>query len=792
MNSHPFDNSYDFKEHLNSIGISNLPEQIDVNYAKFQRFGKDKKYSILFNGDFGYFKDWSGELEESLWFSNGRIKKTLTSEEKSKLDKRLKEEKDLKSKEHESASIEANELWNSLSLTGESIYLDKKKLSAIDGIRFYKDSSNGYMATALVDNYGKIWNLQRIFDKPLYKDKTKFFLKNGKKSALYSLFGNTESDIIYICEGVSTGMSILLAEPKSLVVISYDCYNLKLVTKNILSKFPNRKIIIAGDNDQFKDKNIGKEKAEEIAREYSVGLVIPTFKNLSTKPTDFNDLYSLETVGEVRKQLSNVSFAQDLLHWDSPALFDNHETPNIPAEILPKPLKEFAQEIANSTETPEGMSVMAILSVVATSLQGKFEVQASENSGFKEGVNIYSITTLPPANRKSAIVRACLKPLAEWEKDQREILEPELKKQQSRYESQKKQIDLARKKLKLGDESRDEVERIAKIESEMKEPDNLPRLFVDDITPESLTILVSEQNNKMSVFSDEGGILDTMAGLYSGGHSNVDILLKGWDGGYLRQKRKDRELELNPLLTISLTVQPVIIKNFGNKKSYSGKGLLERFLYCLPKSQLGYRSNDKPPVSDKAQYDYDNTIKNLLNITHSDFPKVLILDSDSHKIWRDFQNSIEIDLRDDGKFSICQGWGGKICGYALRIAGLMHVIQYGTSSLIINKQTTERAIKLCSLLSDHAIVAFGSMESDPDIHDSKEILRWILNRKQDSFIKADLTIKFHNRPNMKSERIDKLLSVLSQRNMIAELPKKGKKTICYAVNPILFKEKNDK
>lgn len=464
-------------------------------------------------------------------------------------------------------------------------------------------------------------------------------------------------------------------------------------------------------------------------------------------------------------------------------MFDEYETPEITSDILPSPLKEFSQELANSTETPEGMSVMVILSALSTSLQGKFEVKPKEDSSYSETVNIYTITTLPPANRKSSVLNACIAPLSEWEKEQREIMEPEIKRQKSRYESEKGLIDKMRKKLKSGDSSGVSIEEIANKEAELKEPESLPRLFVNDITPESLVTLIAEQNNRMSIFSDEGGIIDTMAGLYSGGNSNIDILLKGWDGGYLRQKRKDRELDIEPLLTINLTVQPIIIQNLGSKKAYSGKGLLERFLYCLPKSKLGYRTNNQPSLSIKAKNDYAHKLRELINIPYQEKPITLFLDCEAYKEWREFQDAIEIDLRPDGRLAICQGWGGKLCGYALRIAALLHVAQYGNSSNKINKDIIGKALELSSLLTFHAIAAFKTMEIDPDVKDAKEILSWIFVNGKDSFIKADLTKKMSNRVSMKADRLDKLLNILSQRNIISNPIKKGKKTIQFMVNP---------
>ena len=76
-------------------------------------------------------------------------------------------------------------------------------------------------------------------------------------------------------------------------------------TKQVLinNKISNNRIIIAGDNDITKERNIGKEKAEETAREFNLPLVLPIFKDTASNPSDFDDLRQLEGTETVREIL---------------------------------------------------------------------------------------------------------------------------------------------------------------------------------------------------------------------------------------------------------------------------------------------------------------------------------------------------------------------------------------------------------------------------------------------------------------------------------------------------------
>ena len=473
------------------------------------------------------------------------------------------------------------------------------------------------------------------------------------------------------------------------------------------------------------------------------------------------------------------------MSWEDPILFDNYEVPEIPCDLLPNSLSKFASELADYTETPAGLSVMTVISVLSIALQKKFIVKPREKDSYKETVNIYAISTLISGNRKSAVFNSCTKPISDWEDTQRDFLAPAIKEQKSRYESEKRLIESMRKKLDSSDGNKEAIiQEIICKEQELKKPDSLPSLFTNDITSESLISLMSEQNEKMAIISDEGGIVEVMSGLYSGGNANIDIFLKSWDGGKIRQKRKDRNIELkNPLLTMNLVVQPAVIQSMSSKKPLDGRGLLERFLYCTPKSKMGFRSNDKEPVSTESASKYDRKIKELLSIKDVDSPNILTLTSESYQEWKRFQNNIEIDLREGGRLEVCRSWGGKICGYALRIAALFHVCEYGENSLKIEKATMEKSIKLCSLLTCHAIAAFSSIEINPDYRDSKEILNWIKDNDLDNFAKSDITKKMQNRVNFRSKRIDDLLSILTERNIISHPIREGKKTLRFKVNP---------
>lgn len=316
LNSHPL-NSYG-ELYQNNINCANqiLKEvgyQIDniVADEKIHRFGNNKQYWYVCFENWIVAGDWTGGIKSINQALNQNQYNALTLEEKEQVQQKIIEAK--KSNEEEKLkrfndnAIKANDIWKNLSPFGNSLYLKNKKLIAIEGVKFGSDDKGNFIATALVDNFDKIWTLQKIYDQPFENGNNKLFLAGAKQKGCYSEFGNKEALEIFICEGLATGLSILLAKPNSLVVVAYNCHNLQEVARNIKTKYPQKKIIIAGDNDSSKPQNIGKLKAEETVKELGLTCVLPSFKDLSNYPSDFDDLRRLEGLEEIVRQLDKTN-----------------------------------------------------------------------------------------------------------------------------------------------------------------------------------------------------------------------------------------------------------------------------------------------------------------------------------------------------------------------------------------------------------------------------------------------------------------------------------------------------
>jgi putative DNA primase/helicase len=482
--------------------------------------------------------------------------------------------------------------------------------------------------------------------------------------------------------------------------------------------------------------------------------------------------------------------------WDTPILFDEVSTPEIPASLLPGVYGSFASALAEAAEVPEAMTTMAVLGAISATVAKRFVV--SPQSGWEEPVNLYILQALPPANLKSLVTRSVVQPIDSWEFNECLALEPAIRLATSKRKNEESQIQSLRAKAgrkSLPPERQELFNEVNRLEAELTEIPVPPQVYINDVTPETLTTVVSEQKGRIAIISDEGGIFEVMAGLYSKGQANYDILLKGIDGGRVRLRRKDRDLDLNPYITLLLVVQPQIIRNMADKKAFQGRGLLERFLYVLPKSRLGYRSLSTQPMPEPVRKQYDQALQKLLNIAPIierggfETPRMLHLDAAALERWTAFRHEVEAGLRPDDKFSACQGWGGKIAGFTLRIAGLLQIAEHGGSILSIDSTNMERAVQMARLLVEHALAAFGLMRNDEAAEDAQAVYAWLCQLGQPQFRRTECQRKFHGRFTGK-KRLDAALGILIDRSIISPLrlitTTEGKRqTGFYEVNPAI-------
>ena len=440
--------------------------------------------------------------------------------------------------------------------------------------------------------------------------------------------------------------------------------------------------------------------------------------------------------------------------WEPVIPFSEFDLPSFPTQELPDWLRVFIEAEANATQTPVDLSAMLSLSVLAAACAKKIVIRLKQ--GHSEPLNIFTVTALPPGNRKSAVFADTTRPLQEYEASEARGAAREI----ARLESARKIMEAKLKRLeqqaaaaKPQDQGRYtlEVNQLAE-EVAQTSPRSSPKYIVDDCTPERLSTLIGEQGGRIAVMSAEGDVFDLMSGRYStgSGASNLGVYLKGHAGDDLRVDRVGRAPEFvkSPALTVGLAVQPDVIRGLIEKPGFRGRGLLGRFLYALPKSLLGHRQVSPPPVNAEVFAAYHGNVLSLLKLPFAAGPggepasHVLNLDLDAQESMRRFESWLEPQLAEFGDLGAMTDWAGKLVGAVGRIAAILHMASLAGDEtpweVPVAGETIEHAIGIGRYLIPHAKAALALMGADPAIEQAKLILWWIDHQNLTCFSKRDL------------------------------------------------------
>lgn len=249
-------------------------------------------------------------------------------EAKARRQKALSEYKKQKEQEQLSVAKQSEIRWKELSDSGESAYLSKKGCDGAFGQRYGITYNQRSIYIPCRDISGNLWSLQKIQD-----DGFKSFTPGGRIKGCFHTIGEIK-DRVYICEGFATAVSAHLGS-NSAAICAFNAGNLKEVASSIRTKFGNKlEIIICCDNDQFTiQKNTGVEAGKEAALEVGGYFVIPQFKSLDGKPTDFNDLHTREGLAEVTNQLKNPISASEIIPTESTGFHKTEWRGNKPVQV---------------------------------------------------------------------------------------------------------------------------------------------------------------------------------------------------------------------------------------------------------------------------------------------------------------------------------------------------------------------------------------------------------------------------------------------------------------------------
>ena len=436
-----------------------------------------------------------------------------------------------------------------------------------------------------------------------------------------------------------------------------------------------------------------------------------------------------------------LSLIQDT--WPEPLPFNDFSLlPDFPIDALPRIGRDIVEMVSEVNQVDSALTACLYLAALSVCCARKTNVDLITH---EEPLNVYLCPVYDSGNRKSSTTSEMSNPLYEAQRLRQQDMAAGVRDAQNTCRIKENRVEKLQKKLAAEDDPIKRQQYGAEVSGLMRDlaenpVPTIPVFLVDDVTPEKLGALMAENGERMAVLTSEGGLFGTMAGRYSKDVGINDLFLKAHAGDYWASHRIGRDTKAmeKPALTLCLSVQSGVIEDIGKNAQFRERGLLARFLFVSCKSQVGFRKRQLLSVSNQLRMDYKNHISSLMDMPSSGVS--LTLSPEAHQRWNEFYDHIEKQLRPDHSLHSLPDWGSKLPGAVARIAGLLHLAQYGALglSIPISVNCVTASCEIGAYFKEHALAVFGLMQEDRKIKLARQILGYIKRNRPQIFKGRDV------------------------------------------------------
>lgn len=281
-------------------------------------------------------------------------------------------------------------------------YLASKGILPSPGV--LTDKAGKETVIPAVDAEGKQWTAQYI-----QKDGTKRFAKDGRKEGCFHPVGGLDAiaaaPALVVAEGYATARSLATALEFG-TVAAFDSGNLAAVVKELHQRFPDKPVIVAGDDDVHLvltlGVNVGRSKAQEAARGAGGKAIFPTFApGEVVYPSDVPPI----TPQLYRAHLSAAHAFKDMISAEGPEARNSERAAELKAAMLSeaqlaalekmKRLTDFNDLQTKSSLGQDGL-IRQVKNAVAKAIEEHQERQQS-----RQLQNTVQSTVVDPKPRRS-------------------------------------------------------------------------------------------------------------------------------------------------------------------------------------------------------------------------------------------------------------------------------------------------------------------------------------------------------------------------------------------------------
>lgn len=511
------------------------------------------------------------------------------------------------------------------------------------------------------------------------------------------------------------------------------------------------------------------------------------------------------------------------LEWGEPLTYG--PLPEVTEDMMPISLWDFAQNAAKSIQVPLSTAALYTVGAAFAAVMQRWEV-CDPTTGHVEQLQAYVAQLARPGSRKTSIVRACLKPLFDFQKRLEnnsavlaDLIKPEIKILDFKIKRYEKMIG---KKGQSDDDLVGKINEVEKKRDELIDRMKVQRLIVRNITQEKAAMHLSDNHECLTFASSESDFMRVLFGGYHKGAGQVpDFMLAGVDGepcSYERVSRDPIYLD-HPLICILTAFQVKLLRKMRTDHEGVVQGFFERFWVSTAPDLIGHRQMRGAKIDDDAVEEYYLLMEMMLRLPYPSGGKLWQIEASEGAIeeLEKFFNYWEPRLQEGREYARYGGLVSKCEGKVWALAALFHIIEnaYILASKIkfkletgcfndtkteedplggklISRESAKMATKFLSVFIRHTFLFLDLLENNDTFVLSSRILDYMARKKLNTITVRELYRAFNNDGKIQTrEDLDAPLADLENSNCIQKFQVKrngstGRPSEVVVINPKLL------
>lgn len=390
---------------------------------------------------------------------------------------------------------------------------------------------------------------------------------------------------------------------------------------------------------------------------------------------------------------------------------------------LPKTAQDYVDELADELGVSRNLVAFSLLGITAAAQVGETCEVASE---FTVGQSLYFVGGAPPSSGKTPILER-LKGPYEAAIQKHLLLTPEettrLTTRANILRESIKRVTRQASKVKTREERMELEEKLSELTKELEQCKVPVSLLMGKSTIQAIPKELFVRGESAAQLSAEGGLFTALETVSP---SQLTPLLSAWSNELIEDiTKKERIVVKKPsLVTVSLWQPGPLLKVF-QRQEYRDNGLIAR---CLPFVEADSFKERylRRPMSEKSKRWYLSLQDSLLQRRASCLKLANALPqyhlaSQARDVWKRFKDHTRMLQERDAPFEHYRDIAGKLDMQAIRLAMVLHVLEYGVSG-----NDSKKSIEIAedTMLYACNLALFFGYESVRIINDAHEEKLW--------------------------------------------------------------------